>query len=468
MRYRIFNQLLHRLIQWLVIATTVSISNFAIAGFSTSGTQLLDGNGNPFVFRGVNHAHTWYNSRTPQALNDIASVAANSVRVVLSNGTHGGNWGRDSAAQVADIIAQCKQHQLICILEVHDSTGYPESADASHMSNAIDYWLEIAPVLRGEENYILINLANEPFGNTATAADWVDAHAEGIARLRAARLAHTLVVDAGNWGQDWQNILYDNAQAVIDSDPKNNLIFSVHMYEVYQNRARVEDYVDGFLDRYNVPLIVGEFGADHQGNFVDADSIMAVAEEYNIGYLGWSWSGNGSCCIALDMVNNFNVDSLSTWGERIINGSDGLRETAIIASVFDDHSPTPTPVVTPTPSTVPTSTPITSPTPLPPPADGVSCRISQINVWNRGYQLDVQIANNGNSTVDGWEMRLSFAEDAKLTGSWNADISDSGNDIVASNLRWNRYLPPGSYASFGLMGEHDGSFIEPTCSVSNH
>lgn len=57
------------------------------------------------------------------------------------------------------------------------------------------------------------------------------------------------------------------------------------MYEVYQSRSTVENYVSSFLSSHNLPLVVGEFGADHQGNFVDADSIMAVAQQYGIGYM---------------------------------------------------------------------------------------------------------------------------------------------------------------------------------------
>src|SRR5690606_41231218 len=65
-------------------ATAASLG--AYAGFQVSGTQLLDGNGNPFIMRGVNHAHAWYTGTTQQALADIASVEANTVRVVLSDG----------------------------------------------------------------------------------------------------------------------------------------------------------------------------------------------------------------------------------------------------------------------------------------------------------------------------------------------------------------------------------------------
>src|SRR6187551_1244570 len=108
----------------LVLATSAMIAP-AFAGWSVSGTQILDPNGNNFIYRGINHAHAWYPDRTTQALKDIAATGANSVRVVLANGTQ---WTRTSGSAVADIISQCKANTLVCVLEVHDSTGYGESA----------------------------------------------------------------------------------------------------------------------------------------------------------------------------------------------------------------------------------------------------------------------------------------------------------------------------------------------------
>ena len=34
------------------------------------------------------------------------------------------------------------------------------------------------------------------------------------------------------------------------------------------------------------------------------------------------------------MTNNFDPASLTTWGNRIINGTNGIRATSVIASVF--------------------------------------------------------------------------------------------------------------------------------------
>ncbi|TQV71337.1 cellulase family glycosylhydrolase [Exilibacterium tricleocarpae] len=311
------------------------LSQSVVAGFSISGTQLLDGNGNPFIMRGINHPHAWYNYRT-SSFADIAATGANTIRVVLSDGQQ---FVRNSQEDVARVIRRCKDNRLVCVLEVHDVTGSGEASSAGTLENATQYWIDIAGALNGQEDYVIINIANEPYGNGLPASTWVNGHKNAIQRLRAAGLTHTLMVDAANWGQDWQEIMLNNATDVAGADALNNTMFSVHMYEVYQNRSKIESYISRFLNTHSLPLIVGEFGADHQGQNVDAESILAVSEHYGIGYIGWSWSGNSGCCTALDIVINFDPNNLSPWGALLINSENGIRATSVTASVYSDTPP---------------------------------------------------------------------------------------------------------------------------------
>lgn len=313
------------------------LASSAFAGFSVSGTQLLDANGQPFYMRGINHPHAWYRNNT-DAIGHIAATGSNVVRVVLADGQQ---WGRIPANEVQQIIELCKQHQLICMLEVHDATGSGESDDAGTIRQAAQYWVDIADVLHGEEDYVIINIANEPFGNNTTTETWVSEHRNAIEVVRNAGLTHTLVVDAANWGQDWEQLMMDNASEVANADTLNNTIFSIHMYEVYSSYDTVRNYISTFLSQHNLPLIVGEFGPVHSGQPVAAEAILELSQEFNIGYIGWSWSGNGSCCVDLDIVNNFNPNSLTSWGEMLIESPYGIRNTSVRASVFDGTPPPP-------------------------------------------------------------------------------------------------------------------------------
>lgn len=313
-------------------AFTAAMVSPAFAGWSVSGSQILDPNGNPFVFRGVNHAHAWYPDRLNQSLRDIAATGANSVRVVLANGTQ---WTRNSGADVTNVINQCKANKLVCVLEVHDSTGYGESAAATHISRATEYWLssDIKAAITGQEDYVIVNIANEPFGNSTAAATYTSDTATAIRALRSGGLTHMLMVDAANWGQDWQNTMRDNAPTLFAADSLKNTVFSVHMYEVYDTASKVQSYLSSFQTR-GLPIVVGEFGGEHGGKNVAEEAILQYAQDMRIGYLGWSWSGNGSCCVNLDIVNNWNAASLSPWGDFLINSANGIRATSRLATNF--------------------------------------------------------------------------------------------------------------------------------------
>ncbi|MFH8241143.1 cellulase family glycosylhydrolase [Streptomyces sp. NPDC018321] len=304
----------------------------AAAGLHISGGRLLEANGNDFVMRGVNHAHTWYPGET-QSLADIKALGANSVRVVLSDGHR---WSENSPADVADVVEQCKANRLICVLEVHDTTGYGEDAAAGTLDHAADYWIGLKDVLAGEEDYVIVNIGNEPWGNTDPAG-WTEPTVAAVKKLRDAGFQHTIMVDAPNWGQDWQGVMRANARTVYDADPTGNLIFSIHMYSVYDTAQEITDYLQAYVDA-GLPILIGEFGgpADQWGD-PDEDTMMATAERLDLGYLAWSWSGNTDP--VLDLALDFDPSRLSSWGERIFHGADGIARTSKEATVFGGETP---------------------------------------------------------------------------------------------------------------------------------
>ena len=325
--------LLKTLPVWLLLL----YSSNSTAGFHIKDGQLLDSNNEPFIIRGINHPYTWFTDRN-QAFADIANTGANAVRVVLSNGKR---WDRNSGKEIAEILQLCKKNQLIAILEVHDATGWGEAKEAVSIMTAVEYWTsdDVFPAIRGEEDTVIINIANEPFGNKLEPGIYVEQTINSIKALRKFGLSHTLMIDGNNWGQDWQFTMRDHAEKIAEVDPQKNIIFDVHMYQIFNKPEVVKNYIRSFVDR-KLPLVIGEFGADHQGEDVDEDSIFHYAEHYGIGYLGWSWSGNADCCTSLDIVLDFDPKKLSPWGERLIHGKNGIKETSRKASIFTNESNT--------------------------------------------------------------------------------------------------------------------------------
>ncbi|MFD7502123.1 cellulase family glycosylhydrolase [Streptomyces sp. NPDC059850] len=301
----------------------------AAAGLHVAGGKLVEGNGTPFVMRGVNHAHTWYATRTTQALADIKALGANTVRVVLSTGDR---WAKNDTADVANAVAQCKRNRLICVLEAHDTTGYGEQGGAVSLARAADYWVSVRAALTGQESYVVVNLGNEPYGNTNATA-WTADTTAAIRKLRSAGIHHALMADAPNWGQDWSFTMRDNAAAVLAADPDRNTVFSVHMYGVFDTAAEVKDYLTRFVNA-KLPLVVGEFGDNHSDGNPDEAAIMANAQTLGVGYLGWSWSGNSGGVEYLDMATGFNAAALTSWGQRIFKGANGIGSTSREATVY--------------------------------------------------------------------------------------------------------------------------------------
>jgi mannan endo-1,4-beta-mannosidase len=308
------------------------------AGLHISDGRLLEANGNDFVMRGVNHAHTWYTNQT-RSWADIKALGANTVRVVLSDGHR---WTENGPADVAAVVDRCKVNRLICVLEVHDTTGYGEEAAAGTLDHAADYWIGLKDVLAGQEDYVIINIGNEPWGNT-NPEGWTDPTVASVKKLRAAGFQHTIMVDAPNWGQDWQGVMRANAQSVYDADPTGNLIFSIHMYSVFDTAQEITDYLNAFVNA-RLPIVIGEFGgpADQWGD-PDEDTMLAAAEQLDLGYLAWSWSGNTDP--VLDLAIGFDPKQLSSWGQRIFHGANGIAATSREAEVFgggqaDTQAPT--------------------------------------------------------------------------------------------------------------------------------
>ncbi|WP_225813780.1 cellulase family glycosylhydrolase [Streptomyces spinosus] len=391
----------------------------AAAGFHVTDGRLLDANGKEFVLRGVNHAHAWYPTRTAQALKDIKALGANSVRVVLATGDR---WTSNDTADVSAVVAQCRQNRLVCVLEAHDTTGYGEQDGAVSLSRAVDYWTSVKDAVQGQEKYVILNIGNEPYGNSGFSA-WTSDTENAIARMRAAGFHHMLMVDAPNWGQDWSFTMRDHAPEVFASDPEHNTVFSIHMYGVFNTAEKVQSYLSRFTSQH-LPIVVGEFGNMHSDGDPDEDAIMSTAQQSGVGYLGWSWSGNGGGVEYLDMATDFDASRLTAWGQRIFTGPNGIRQTAKEATVFTD-----------------------------PGSPGGSCAVDyRLSDWGNWFNADVTIRNTGTTTVKGWQLAFAFPGGQRLNSVWNAKAVQQGSEVRVTDESWTETIPAGGTVSFGFNG----------------
>ncbi|MFF3333987.1 cellulase family glycosylhydrolase [Streptomyces sp. NPDC002888] len=494
-------------------------------GLHISNGRLLEGNGNDFVMRGVNHAHTWYPNQL-QSLADVKALGANTVRVVLSDGHR---WTKNSAQDVANVVAQCKANRLICVLEVHDTTGYGEEAAAGTLDHAADYWIGLKSVLAGEENYVVINIGNEPWGNTSPDG-WTDPTVAAVKKLRAAGFEHTIMVDAPNWGQDWQGVMRANARTVYDADPTGNLIFSIHMYSVFDTAAEITDYLNAFVTA-KLPILIGEFGgpADQWGD-PDEDTMMATAQQLKLGYLAWSWSGNTDPI--LDLSIGFDPKQLSSWGQRIFNGVNGIAQTSKEATVFGGGNPgdtqAPTAPGTPAASAVTATsatlgwsaatdnvgvtgydvvrvsggseTKVAASTTNGVTVTGLSAatsytfavyardaagnrsaRSATVNVtttsapagncsvgyrvageWQGGFQGEITIKNTGTAAINGWTLGFAFANGQTISNMWGGTPTQSGATVSVAPASYTSTISAGGSVTVGFIAAKGATNTAPT------
>ncbi|MFG2045126.1 cellulase family glycosylhydrolase [Dactylosporangium sp. NPDC048998] len=297
-------------------------------GIQVRDGRLVEANGSDLVLRGVNYDVIWYPDKS-DSFAAIKAAGANAVRVPLGFGYQ---FREAMPDEVANVVEDCRQNRLICILDAQDTAGFGEEKKAATIDQAVKFWLSMRDVLVGQEDHIIINVAGEPFGNGPT-WPWVEQTAGAIRELRAAGFKHALMVDAPGWGQDESFIMRDNAEKVVAADPTGNTVFDIHMYGRFGTAAKVNSYLSSFVTR-RLPIVIGEFALEHEFGDPDADAIMAYAQARELGYLGWSWSGNDGRNRNLDMVNNFDANSRTAWGRRFINGPNGLTTDTREATIF--------------------------------------------------------------------------------------------------------------------------------------
>jgi mannan endo-1,4-beta-mannosidase len=445
-----------------VLAAAASIMFFsqpasAAVGLHVSGTNVVEANGNKFIMRGINHAYVWYTGQNTSFAN-IKATGANTVRVVLGSGKR---WGPTTAAEVTTIISLCKTNKLICVLEVHDTTGYGEDAAAATLDEAVNYWISIKSALVGQESYVAINIGNEPIGNT-NPSQWTAATVAAVQKMRTNGFEHMLVVDAPNWGQDWQLVMQANAQAVLDADTQKNTLLSIHMYSVYAAASTITSYLDYFKAK-GWPLIIGEFGWQYDSTQVDDATVLAEAQARGLGYIGWSWSGNTDPI--LDMVLSFDPAQTTTWYNRIVNGTNGIKATSKEATIYSGSTSTTSPSSASPSSVSPSSASPSASSSSPAGTKACSATYSVVGQWTGGFQGDVKVTA-GSAAITGWKVTWTYANGQTITQSWSATVASSGSSVTATNVSYNGSLAAAASTDFGFIGSWTGTNSVPTLSCT--
>ena len=439
-------------------------------GFFVSGGNVYDANGEPFIQKGINAIHAWGNYNTNYStIDQLAKTGSNTVRAVMyqpidSSIAPPNNWpdAANTPARRKQVVERYLANGIVAVVEDHASiTNYDASLSPAAIAEVTTHWLESAAWLKQHEKGVILNIGNE-WGPAARANGsntvWRDSYITQVTRLRqgpdgtigtADDITNLIEIDAAGYGQDI-NSLALHAQAVLDADPQHNIIFSIHLYGQWRYEGRPwelqnsNDYgpwdiatrLSALRNRPNpLPLVIGEFALEDFRDFGSTSSpyshfrsrrVLEIADQLGIGWTVWSYNQSSPSTLnilagSLNNTNYTNNDSLSDWGDLIINDPVlGLKASAKRATVF------PIAGLTPTASPLPAL-------PLAPPA---TTKLVLAATRLRAPEAGASLAHVKLSAAPASTVTVTIART-----SGDADLTAGTTSLVFTPLNWNEFQP---------------------------
>lgn len=335
---------------------TPPITKLDKPGFHTDGVRLLDANGKEFLMRGYNYSYAWQKDLWGAAFSTAKNYNCNALRIQLSDGQNSSLGGYCDANQVSSLIRSCTDNHFIGVFNVQDTGG---GKDPNVLLHAADYWVGIKNAVIGQEKYCIVNIGNEWMESPGRDCNgewgeyqenlWSDTYIEAVRRIRSAGIKNTLMIDCNGYGQ-YADIIWKEGQRILDEDKKYfkdgkpNIIFSIHFYEKacyldYEKGtgSRVAHSIDKALS-IGAPVCIGEYAYSRKSEEwkMDWETIQDYSKTMNIGYFGWSFTGNGDAeSQGLDMFS-YDGSTMYKNGECIIlHPNDGIQATSVICSVYE-------------------------------------------------------------------------------------------------------------------------------------
>jgi hypothetical protein len=185
---------------------------------------------------------------------------------------------------------------IVTMFSFPDGTSCSGNQSATELAASATWWAANAATFRaGLGKNWMINIANEWGARGSTA--WRDAYIAAIATMRSAGVIETIVIDTGGFGQDLGD-LTSYSTAVFNSDPLKNVLFSLHVYNSYNDLPTLNAALTQFntLSAANgMAFACLEFGPGHGVGVSSAltpDQIIGACEAAGIGWCAWAWDDN--------------------------------------------------------------------------------------------------------------------------------------------------------------------------------
>jgi endoglucanase len=351
-----------------------------VGPLSTSGTQILNGNGQPITLRGVNvewldwEPYVWSSPTDtpldPHNLSNMPNWGAN------TNGTGGINvvrvflgeqyWNPDNCDYISSyektvetVVSQITSEGMVALLDLHHNTRIPcgDPTDINHQaaqqdmadSDSLLFWTSVAETFKSNplvafdlynEPHLYQKLVdgkyvNEPAVGTSGPPDWqvwLDGGqvedgdlvwtAVGMQQMydaiRATGATNLIFVD----GNDYSNIPPPSTSLVSG----NNIVYAEHAYTCLSlpcptGSTNLPSSVNNWTSFYTQqPTMITEFGYPDTTDGTYNQNVINWAESNRVGWIAYSWYDNGGASSGLGFLTDLSSDDPTASGLPVQTG----------------------------------------------------------------------------------------------------------------------------------------------------
>ena len=115
----------------------------------------------------------------------------------------------------------------------------------------------------------------------------------------------------------------------------------------------------------------------------------------------------------------------------------------------------------------PVTTTARTTTAKPKPVNGCSVAYRVTHTWPGGFRTDVTIGNTGDTDINGWTLKWTFANGQTVSEMWNATPKQTGGDVFATAVSYNQTIRPGETLLMGFTGGSGSTNTDPRAFTLN-
>ncbi len=255
-----------------------STDQYEFKWLSTSGSKIIDSDGNQVVLHGVNRSGLEYDKNGNGMSQTEFDYMCQNWQAKIIRIPFNQEWIMTDESYnnfLDEVIGWIKNNGAYIILDLqwqNTTVKIPRIPDTS----AVTMWKKLA--LRYKDDpAILYDIHNE--AHDVGFDEWRDRASQIIAGIRSVHAKALILVSGLNWANDigvWaRNPL-----------PYDNIVYSLHVYPWFSNATKFDELVGNYSDQ--IPVFVGEFGG-YVENAAWGRQLMAYLNEEGLGWTAWSW-----------------------------------------------------------------------------------------------------------------------------------------------------------------------------------